>query len=221
MQNDENIFFEKGASSEIKKDKFELSLAGVEGWLKYRGILNESENLIKYQDLDDWYRSGSKTYFTSFKMDYVSKKGLHCEKSIGIKAITALPVESYLEHLSHNRKILIDNDIPVSNWHWYGNGVIIEDYYPNNAKSVVSIESLYEIAYKLDNIGYFSQSGILKDVRCDLNGTPYVTDLGFNLLDDKKNVALKEIIKFFPDKEKTLKEFYTSMSQSGFNKTVH
>ena len=221
MKNESVIFLEKGASSEIKKDKFELSLSGVEKWLRYKGILRKEDALLAYQDLDDWHKSGNKTYFTSFCINYTDNKGLELEKSIGIKAITALPVEGVLEYLSSNRETLIKKGIPVSNWYWHGNGVIIEDFYPHNAVKASPLESLYEVAYKLDSIGYSSQSGILNDVRCDSNGVPYVTDLGFNLLDDRSNIALREIVNIFPDKEISINEFYTSMSQAGFNKTMH
>jgi hypothetical protein len=196
---------DKGASSEITTEKHTLNKSGISSWLINKNLITINDNLIEFNDLTPWARSGGETYLTSFRFKTES-----ITKQIILKAIVTSFPNKRLDDWARRRKILIDNNIPVSNWYYYNKAIIIEDYYPNNAFTFVSFDKLLSIGYKLDILG-FSTLKFLEDIRSDAEGNPFFIDFGFDLgepSETEKTSAKNYLLKFFPEKTSEINTFY-------------
>ncbi|WP_375562715.1 hypothetical protein ACE193_09325 [Bernardetia sp. OM2101] len=209
----ENIIVrEKGASSEILKDKYNLDLEGIQKWLQRKTILSSSDTLISFTDLNDWHRKGAETYFTSFQIKYRNVYDIIKEKQIVIKAIITLPPEKHLQDWSNRRKLLQENGLNISNWYFYGQGVIIEDFYPNDYKSTKDFRELIIMADTLDKLG-FNTINFLNDVRCNSLGRPHYIDFGYDLGEFsyfRKDVAIQRLKATYPNRVDDIDNFLNS-----------
>lgn len=172
---------EKGASSEIRKWGYELTLPGIESWLRSLNILASEEQLRNYSDCTNWTKTGSETYGTRFKINYLSNQSpALIEKEIFLKALISTPIDKMLKDWSRRRSIMRNYDIPVSNWYFAGDGIIIEDYYPHKIDISENFTSLLDIGYKIDRLG-FNCLNFLADIRrTNGNNLAYI-DFGFDL----------------------------------------
>lgn len=197
---------EKGASSEIVKDGFKLNLHEISEWLKCKNILSENDMLVSYDDVLPWKRAGAETYHTTFKIKSKRQSYQIEEKLINIKAIVAIPPEERLADWAKRKKLLDLNNIPTSNWYWWGDGIIIEDFYPNEYKDFSNFNTLIEIAIKLDNLG-FACLNFLTDIRCDIKGNPFYIDFGFDLGEFsyfRKDNCINQLKTKFPNNEQKI-----------------
>lgn len=185
---------DKGASSEISKDGYALNLKDIESWLKHKRIIEEESRLKAYKDLEAWQRGGVETYFSVFEIVLKNK----IAKRIVLKAVVAVPPEESLKNWSKRRNLLDQNKIPVSNWYWWGCGIIVEDYYPYTYDRVANFSFLIDIAAKLDNLG-FTALNFLSDIRCDKLLNPYYIDFGFDL-GEPSNVRNDKCINLLKEK---------------------
>lgn len=173
------LLLDKGASSEIKKDGYDpLCINEISIWLKERSIIKKNEVLIRYEDIIKWGQSGSETFYSIFEIEYLKQKK-KVKKKIVVKALSTMFPEKNLEDWTRRRKILRENNIPVSKWYYYGKGLIIEDYYcklPEKNK----FASLKEIAITLDKLG-FNPLDFVRDIRMNNKGELFYIDFGFDL----------------------------------------
>ena len=196
---------DKGASSEIIRQGFELDEKGIAHWLKSKNLISSEENLLSFSDLTPWERRGGETYSTVFEFT-----ATETTKRIIIKAIVNMFPEKSLQDWTRRRKILADNRISVSNWYFASEATIYEDFYPFTAKEKVDFEILLSIGYKLDTLG-FSTLKFIDDIRADNNGNPYFIDFGFDLgepSNDKVSSAKDYLIKTFPQRILEIEDFY-------------
>lgn len=203
----EKIIIEKGASNEIYNEFKKISFDSIKSWLITKNIVTDTDNLILYKDLYPWRRGGGETYITQFELSFISK-GVKDKKSIIIKAIITTPVEQSLANWKNRRAILARNNIKVSNWYWFGNGIIIEDYYPKDY-TYCELTKLIDIANVLDKLG-FKTLNFLNDIRCDEANEPYYIDFGFDLGDPSVSFSrpsLANVMKMFPEKLKFIEEY--------------
>lgn len=175
----ELIICTNGASSEIKNEGYNLTLKDIKKWLIVKNVLTLFDNLILYNDVKDWYRSGGETYITSFMIKYERNDVIEV-KNIILKAIVSLNSELQLINWGKRRQIMIDAKIPVSNWYTNYKGVIVEDFYPYDYDYVKNIYLLKDIAKKLDNLGFYCID-YLRDIRSDELGNPYYVDFGSDI----------------------------------------
>jgi hypothetical protein len=204
------ITIDKGASSEILKDKFVLTKNGITSWLRAKNIIDDSEDIKRYQDIQPWTQLGEETYYASFIIS-TSKQA----KQLIIKALISLNPEKTLKDWNRRRKILNENGIPVSNWYFSGNAIIIEDYYPKEAYNFVNFEKLLNIGYKLDNLGFRTLS-FISDIRADKFGNPFYVDFGFDLgeqSDIPQEYALKFMLNNYPSKKDQIYNYYIRMKK--------
>lgn len=197
---------DKGASSEIAKDNFPIDQQGVTAWLQTKNIISGDEILHNFQDLMPWTRTGGETFCASFQFS----TNRTTTKQIFIKAITTTSPEKSLTDWAKRRKILAEHEIPVSNWYFYGDGVIFEDFYPKVAKNVVAFEKIIAIGHKLDQLG-FTTLKFLDDIRATEDGSPFYIDFGFDLGEPSSNLktnAKEYLLKQYPDKENQINQFY-------------
>lgn len=125
--------------------------------------------------------------------------------------ITLSPEQSLLDW-KRRRIILQQNNIPVSKWHYCGKGIIIEDFYPKEAKTNLLFRNILEIAFKLGCIA-FNTLKFLDDIRVDDNNSPFYVDFGFDPGDPthkKEYFPKKYLIKEFPNKKDEINTFYSS-----------
>lgn len=198
------VTVEKGASTEITKDKFSLDQQGITSWLISKTIISDNETLLSFQDILPWTRTGGETYCTSFK--FVTDKQT---KQIIIKAIVTTSPEKSLTDWTKRRKLLMRNGIAVSRWYHSSNATIIEDFYPNTSK-VVAFEKLLTIGKKLDELG-FTTLKFTDDIMADENQNPHFIDFGFDLgepSDSPKTNAKEFLLRKHPDKEEQINQFY-------------
>ena len=80
--------FPKGASSEIVKDKFELTLSCITLWVPLKKVVDNDNSLIEYEDIGEWTRRGAETYTAVFRIRFF-RKAIEIEKLINLKAIFA------------------------------------------------------------------------------------------------------------------------------------
>lgn len=194
-----------GASTEIEKEGFKLNEEGISEWLWSKNIINKDEILMEFSDTTSWSRTGGETYGTSFFI-----KTVNISKQIFIKALVTTSPEKSIQDWNRRRHILEKNGIPVSNWYWFGSGIIIEDYYEKDAIGYVNFNTLVSIGFKLDQLGFKSLK-FLDDIRSDLSGCPYYVDFGFDLgepSETKKFYAKDYLIKVFNDKTEVINSFY-------------
>lgn len=199
---------DKGASSEIRIDGFSLDQTGISAWLSSKNILTKSAILDGYWDLSPWQRSGAETYGTSFLIRYLENEEEEV-KRIWMKAITSIPPEERLEDWARRRSFLETNAVLVSNWYWYGKGIILEDYYPFDFTHHARFEDLIMIARKLDQLG-FSCVDFLRDVRADEAGNLFYADFGFDLGEYSffpKTKAIDKLRETFPDQNGIIDDF--------------
>lgn len=204
MKNTEIEILEKGASTEIKKETLNLSINHIQQWLISKSIINSNDKLNYFKDVMPWIRTGAETYCSSF---LISTK--YTLKQIVIKALVTLSPSKSLQDWARRRKIFSMNKIPVSNWYYYSDALIIEDYYPNTA-NVVSFKKILSIGYKIDKLG-FTTLNFVNDIRADCTGEPYYIDFGFDLGDPSetpKNSAKEYLLKNYPEQHVEIEEFY-------------
>lgn len=205
---DNITLIEGGASSEIKKDGFSLDLQGIESWLQTKTILDSNEKLISFQDLDKWFRSGGETYATTFQIAYkVGEQEL--SKKLIIKALISIPPEKHLEDWSKRRKLLKDNGVVVSHWYWFGNAVVIEDFYPYTTENTKDFTQLIQTAMILDKLG-FNAIDFLRDMRCNQAGIAHYIDFGFDLGEFSyfaKTVSVEKLKATYPEKVEEIENF--------------
>lgn len=195
---------DNGPSTEISMENFALTQNGITNWLQSKNIITEREIIISYEDILPWTRFGGETYGSSFK--FSTKKQT---KQIFVKAIVTTFPEKNLMNWVKRRNILSRSGIPVSNWYYYGEAIIFEDYYPLIAKDV-NFHKILSIGHKLDQLS-FSTLKFSDDIRADKNGNPFFVDFGFDLGDqsDKANLTAKNYLLFkFPDKINEITNFY-------------
>lgn len=198
------VTVEKGASTEITKDKFSLDQQGITNWLISKTIISDNETLLSFQDIIPWTRTGGETYCTSF--EFVTDKQT---KQIFIKAIVTTSPEKSLTDWTKRRELLMRNGIAVSHWYHSSNATIIEDFYPNTSK-VVTFEKLLTIGKKLDELG-FTTLKFTDDIMADENQNPHFIDFGFDLgepSDSPKTNAKEYLLRKHPDKEEQINQFY-------------
>lgn len=200
---------EKGITSDIEKEGFELSQQGLTVWLKSKNLMSADEILIYFKDIKSWIRTGNETYSTifSFKTD---KK----ELKIVVKAIVSTNPEKKLDDWIKRRTILANNNIPVSNWFCTEAGTIYEPFYPNKSDKIKDFNLLIQIAFTLDKLG-FTTLKYLDDILCDTNGNPFYIDFGFDLGEPSqkiKTAAKQHLIKKFPNFIKDIEAFYNANS---------
>ena len=198
---------DKGASSEIVRQGYELNVEGITEWLVSKNVMEQHDRLISYADRSAWRRGGGETYYTDFQIT-TSKKISH----IVIKSLVTLFPERSLQDWKRRRNILAENEIPVSNWYWYGEATILEDFYKYTAKDKVRFESLLQIGFKLDSLGFRSNS-FIDDIRADDAGNPYFVDFGFDLGEPssiRTTFAKGYLCKIYPSRILEIDMFYAN-----------
>ena len=176
--------------------------------MKNKTILQENENLISFQDLDKWFRSGGETYATTFEISYKANEQLLNKKLI-IKALIPIPPEKHLEDWNKRRKLLQDNGVVVSHWYWFGNAVVIEDFYPYTTENTKDFTQLIQTAMILDKLG-FSAIDFLRDMRCDEAGIAHYIDFGFDLGEFSyfaKTVSIEKLKATYPNKAEEIDNY--------------
>lgn len=198
------LTIDKGASTEITREKFLLDQQGITNWLRSKSIIPDNETLSSFHDLMPWTRTGGETYSTSFEFSTDKQT-----KQIFIKAIVTTSPEKSLLDWTRRREILMRNGIAVSHWYHYSDASIIEDFYPNTSNSVDFVKIL-TIGHKLDKLG-FTTLKFSDDIRADKNGNPFFIDFGFDLGEpsDKINTSAKEyLLLHYPDRQNEINIFY-------------
>lgn len=198
------VTVDKGASTEITKDKFLLDQQGITSWLKSKTIISDNETLSTFQDLMPWTRTGGETYCTSFEFSTDKQT-----KQIFIKAIVTTSPEKSLLDWTRRREILIRNGIAVSNWYHHSAATIIEDFYPNTSHQV-DFAKILKIGHQLDQLG-FTALKFIDDIRADKHGNPFYIDFGFDLgepSETPKTIAKEYLLKIFPDMQSEINRFY-------------
>jgi len=195
---------DKGASTEITREKFSLDQQGITNWLRSKNIITDNETLSNFQDLMPWTRTGGETYCTSFEFSTDKQT-----KQIFIKAIVTTSPEKSLLDWTRRREILMRNGIAVSHWYHHSDASIIEDFYPNTSNAV-DFEKILFIGHKLDQLG-FATLKFSDDIRADKNGSPFFIDFGFDLgepSDSSKTSAKGYLLLQFPDRQNQINKFY-------------
>lgn len=195
---------DKGASTEITREKYSLDQQGISHWLRSKNIISANETLSNFQDLIPWARMGGETYSTSFKFSTDKQT-----KQILIKAIVTTAPERSLLDWARRREILMRNGIAVSHWYHHSAATIFEDFYPNTS-SAVDFDKVLSIGHKLDQLG-FTTLKFSDDIRADKDGNPFFIDFGFDLGEPSETVKLsaKEyLLRQFPDKQNEINKVY-------------
>lgn len=195
---------DKGASTEITREKFALDQKGITDWLKSKSIITDNEILSNFQDLIPWTRTGGETYCTSFEFSTNKQT-----KQIFIKAIVTTSPDKSLNDWARRREILNRNGIAVSFWYHHSAATIIEDFYPNTSINV-DFEKILSIGHQLDKLG-FATLKFSDDIRADKNNNPFFIDFGFDLGEPSNNAmtsAKEYLLKQYPEKETTINQFY-------------
>jgi hypothetical protein len=205
---------EKAASVEIVKDGYELTLDGISQWLRLKCLMGNNNSLLEYEDIDKWKRRGSETYSTVFRIKFL-RNGKEQSKLINIKAIITLDPERGIRDWSKRREVLDKASIPVSHWYWFGDGIIIEDFYPNDYNACEEFSKLALIASQLDLLGFHTLNFLL-DIRCDDDGNPFYIDFGSDLgspSSNKSDTAITKLIEFFPKREIEIQRYLKTKEQ--------
>jgi len=195
---------DKGASTEITREKFSLDQQGIKSWLVSKTIIPGNETLLNFQDLMPWTRTGGETYSSSFEFSTDKQT-----KQIFIKAIVTTSPEKSVFDWARRREILMKNGISISHWYHHSEATIIEDFYPN-ASSKVDFEKILYIGHQLDQLG-FSTLKFSDDIRADKNDNPFFIDFGFDLGEPSENVkttAKEYLLKQYPEKKTAIIQFY-------------
>ncbi len=193
---------DKGASSEILKDGFQLNLTEIELWLLKKQIINAEQKLVSYKDVLQWYRGGAETYIASFEIEIIVDSNI-LQKDIILKALVTLTPEISLKNWEKRRKILSDNNIPVSNWYYWGDGLILEEKYFHFKPDLDHLSKLLLIAVALDKLG-FSTLHFTSALMVNVKNEIVFVDFGFDLGDPSKNytvTALSHIVELFPEQK--------------------
>jgi hypothetical protein len=195
---------DKGASTEITREKYSLDQQGITNWLKKKNIISDNDIVLSFHDLLPWERRGGETYSTSFEFSTNNQN-----KKIFIKALVTTSPEKSLKDWYRRREILLENGIPVSNWYFNGEGIIIEDFYPSTFQSV-AFDRILKIGLILDHLGFVTLK-FTDDIRADMNGNPYFVDFGFDLGEPSDNISLKAkelLLSQYSEKENEINKFY-------------
>lgn len=198
------VTVEKGASTEITKDKFSFDRQGITNWLKNKNIISDNERLSNFQDIMPWTRTGGETYCSSFEFSTDRQT-----KQILIKAIVTTSPEKSLLDWARRREILMRNGIAVSHWYHHSAAIIFEDFYPNTS-SDVDFDKVLSIGHKLDQLG-FTTLKFSDDIRADKDGNPFFIDFGFDLGEPSETVkvsAKEYLLRQFPDKQNEINKVY-------------
>ncbi len=212
------ITIEKSASSEVVKENYSLNQQGITSWLLNKNIITKPETVLSFEDLMPWMRTGGETYCTSFRFATIKQA-----KTIFIKALVTLTPEKSLSDWTKRRKILQEENIPVSNWYYNDGAIIIEDYYPQNAEGNVSFETILSIGYKLDKLG-FRPLKFIDDLRVDKNNNPYFVDFGFDLGEPSEiptSTAREYLEKKFPRNVEDISNYYRKNLNPNFKNESH
>jgi hypothetical protein len=196
---------DNGASSEVKREHFSLDQQGVSNWLTKKNIIGKQETLLIYRDIKPWFQSGAETFCSIFEI--ITNKQI---KRIVIKALVTLSPQKSLQDWERRRKVLFENEVPVSNWYFFGDATIIEDYYPNTFQNV-EFEKIILIGKSLDKLG-FSTLSFTDDIRADTKFNPFYIDFGFDLGEpslNKKTTALEYLFQLFPTRMDEIKFIYS------------
>lgn len=210
MENSVLVLKEKGASSEIKRNGFELTLNGIEKWLLSKNIIDRHEKLSAYHDLNEWHKAGGETYSAIF--------AVKTDRSMAeyiIKAITTMNPEEGLKNWVRRRKILEENNVSVSKWYWFGEGIIVEQFYPYDFKKFKDFNALVKMSHSIDKLGFASLK-FLDDVRCDENGNPFYVDFGFDLGEPKSlasNQCINALKGEFPERSEEIETILKSLAK--------
>ena len=195
---------DKGASSEIIREKLTLNQQGITRWLRSKNIVSDNETLSSYRDLMPWKRTGSETYCSTFEFSTEKQT-----KQINIKAFVTISPEKSLLDWSRRRNFLMRNGITVSNWYHQSGACIIEDFYPNTFE-FYDFEKILTIGYILDQLG-FSTLKFSDDIRGDKSGELFYIDFGFDLgepSETPKSNAKNLLLRQFPHKKEEINSFY-------------
>lgn len=209
----------KGASSEIFKDKYDLTLLDIAQWLRLKNVINAKNCLVEYEDIREWVRSGDETYIAVFRIKYLSDSKEN-NKLVILKALVSFDPEKRLQDWASRRLLLAENHVPVSNWYWFGSGIIIEDFYPSDYLSCNNFPDLVLIAVKLDQLGFHALNFLL-DLRCDYDGNPYYLDFGSDLgapSAAKKDTAIRKLFDTYTDRHTEISELISKMENNYGNK---
>jgi len=193
-----------GASSELSRHDT-VDAKTISKWLIDKNIIFPTEQLVAYIEIGPWKRAGGETFIADFQIATDQ-----ATKHIVVKALATLFPEKTLRDWERRRHILAESGIPVSNWYWFGDGIIFEDYYEFTAYGKVDFHKLLEIAFKLDHLG-FETFNFLDDLRADPYGNPYFVDFGFDLGEPSSVPSLRSKItlcKVFPNKLQRIESFY-------------
>ena len=207
MTNFQQKTIAKAISDDILKKGFLLDKEGLSSWLKQKNLLHEKDDLISFEDLTPWSRTGGETYSTTFTYSTVKEK-----YELIAKAIVTTNPEKSLSDWAKRRQLLSANGIPVANWLWTGEATIIEPFYPKTYKEVANFETLIKIAFTLDKLG-FTTLKFLDDIRCDSRGNPFYIDFGFDLgepSENNKKVAKEYLLKQCADKAGLIESYFRS-----------
>ncbi len=195
---------DKGASTEITKEKFALDQHGITEWLKSKSIITDNEILSNFHDIMPWTRTGGETFGTTFEFSTNKQT-----KLILIKAIATTTPDKSMNDWARRREILKRNGITVSFWYHHSAALIIEDFYPRTSAKV-SFDKILKIGHRLDQLGFYTLK-FTEDIRADNIGNPYYVDFGFDLgepSDNTKTTAKEYLLKQYPEKEAIIIQFY-------------
>ncbi len=196
-------------ADEIINMGFSLENKGVQDWLKEKGIIKPDDTLIAFNDISKWNRTGAEVYSSVFSIQSHFEDLMLIAKAI----VTLNPVNSLLSW-GRRRELLHKYRIPVSNWLWSGEGLIIEPFYPLTSSKANDFSLILEIGFKLDNLG-FKTLDYLDDIRCDNDGNPYYIDFGFDLGEPSEKVshsARERLIREYPLRENEIIRFYETFT---------
>lgn len=196
----------KSLISEIKQGN-NLPIAN---WLKLYRVIPNNSDLCLYKEDTKWNRLGSETYLKKAVIHFLVRDEL-ISKEIVFKALINMNSVKSLEDWARRRMLLYNNQIPVSNWYYHGNGIILEDYYSYSFEKVNNINELERIAYILDNLGFYCLN-FLNDIRCNEDGHPFYIDFGFDL--GEPSPVRKNNCIF------TLKNYINSIEHNGKNTII-
>lgn len=146
------------------------------------GIIQSSQKIVYYEDIEPWHKGGSETYIAECKIKFKEGNELH----IIAKALISLATESdrLTKTWLNRRDILKNYGIRVPKLFATNEGVLFEEFIDNkfeleNLKSKNIINEVGKYAAILDFHGFITLS-FLSDLRIK-NNKLYFVDFGFDL----------------------------------------
>lgn len=200
---------DKGILADIEKRGMVLTQYGLTEWLISKKLITNNEILVSFSDIQPWQRTGGETYTTIFNFRTDKQ-----EQTIVVKAIVTTNPEKSLIDWTNRRKILADNNVPVSHWFWAGEATIYEPFYPNKSDKTKDFNTLIQTAFTLDKLGSTTLK-FLDDILCDKDGNPFYIDFGFDLGEPSKIIkttAKEHLLKQFPNLKTDIEAFYSTNS---------